>query len=361
MTPGTDSELAASVVSDGLGLNTVNLRGYLNPLIDGGLDGELTARLITGGRSNPTYELSDGSRSWVLRRPPHGLVLPTAHDMGREYRILTALRDTGVPVPATVGLSYDEEIIGAPFYVMQKLDGVTFRTHEQTAALTPAERRGFSDSMIHTLAALHNVDVAKVGLADWGKPDGFLERQLRRWHRQWDGAHTYERAEVDELLDRLTRSLPVTRFPGIVHGDYKVDNLMVDKFDAGKILGVLDWEMSTLGDTLADLGVMISFWDEPGDFFNPISAGTTAHEGFPTRDEAVQEYAQIRGIEIADIDWYIVFADFKIAVILEGIHTRYVQGHTVGDDFEGIGDMVGPLLNRALERASASSHHALRT
>jgi len=361
VTPGTDSELAASVVSDGLGLNTVNLRGYLNPLVEGGLDGELTARLITGGRSNPTYELSDGHRSWVLRRPPHGLVLPTAHDMGREYRILTALRDTAVPVPATVGLSYDKEIIGAPFYVMEKLDGVTLRTHEQTAALTHAERRGFSDAMIHTLAALHDVDVAKVGLTDWGKPDGFLERQLRRWRRQWGGAHTDERAEVDELLNRLTRSLPVTRFPGIVHGDYKVDNLMVDRVDASRILGVLDWEMSTLGDTLADLGVMISFWDQPGDFFNPISAGTTAHEGFPTRDEAVQEYAQIRGIEIADIDWYIVFADFKIAVILEGIHTRYVQGHTVGADFEGIGDMVGPLLNRALERASASSHHALRT
>lgn len=361
MTLSTDSDTTASVVSAGARLNSVNLRSYLDPLVDGGLGGELTGRLIAGGRSNPTYELSDGSRSWVLRRPPHGLVLPTAHDMGREYRILTALRDTAVPVPATVGLSYDKDIIGAPFYVMEKLDGVTFRTREQTAELTHAERRRFSDTMIHTLAALHDVDVAAVGLTDWGKPDGFLERQLRRWRRQWEGAHTDERAEVDELLNRLTRSLPVTQFPGIVHGDYKVDNLMVDKLDAGKILGVLDWEMSTLGDTLADLGVMISFWDEPGDFFNPISAGTTAHEGFPTRDEAVQKYAQIRGIEIADIDWYIVFADFKIAVILEGIHTRHVQGHTVGADFEGIGDMVGPLLNRALERASASSHHALRT
>ena len=360
MTPSTDSETAAAVVSGGAPLDTVNLRSYLDPLVEGGLGGELNARLITGGRSNPTYELSDGSRSWILRRPPHGLVLPTAHDMGREYRILNALRDTAVPVPATIGLSYDKEIIGAPFYVMEKLDGLTLRTHEQMAELTPVERRKFSDTMIHTLAALHDVDVASVGLSDWGKPDGFLERQLRRWRRQWEGAHTDERAEVDELLNRLTRSLPVTRFPGIVHGDYKVDNLMVDNFDAGEILGVLDWEMSTLGDTLADLGVMISFWDEPGDFFNPISAGTTAHEGFPTRDEAVQKYAQIRGIDIADIDWYIVFADFKIAVILEGIHTRHVQGHTVGDDFEGIGDMVGPLLNRALVRASASPHPGLR-
>jgi aminoglycoside phosphotransferase (APT) family kinase protein len=287
-------------------------------------------------------------------------VLPTAHDMGREHRVLHALRDTPVPVPRVVGLCEDKNVIGASFYVMDKLDGITLRTQEDTARLTPEQRGRFADAMVDTLVALHEVDPASVGLGDWGRPTGYLERQLNRWRRQWEASATAPRAEVEELLGRLARALPESHNAGIVHGDFKVDNMMVDRQDPTRIIGVLDWEMSTLGDTLTDLGILCSFWDQEGEFYNPITAGATALPGFPTRQAIVLKYADKRGIEVTDIDWYMVFADFKIAVILEGIHARHVQGLTVGEGFEGIGDMVGPLLDRALAIASASSVRELR-
>jgi aminoglycoside phosphotransferase (APT) family kinase protein len=320
----------------------------------------LQTRLIAGGRSNPTYELTDGSRSWILRRPPVGHVLPTAHDMSREYRALTALYGTDVPVPRTVGLCEDLDVLGAPFYVMDRIDGVTLRTPEDTGRLTEAQRRDLAEAAVDTLVALHEVDPADVGLADWGRPDGYLERQLKRWQRQWESSATAPRPEVDELHARLIASMPETRFTGIVHGDFKIDNLMVARDDPTVILGLLDWEMSTLGDTLTDLGILCSFWDHEGEFFNPITAGATAMAGFPTRDEIVDAYASARNVDVTDLDWYLVFADFKIAVILEGIHARHLQGHTAGADFDGVGDMVGPLLNRALQRATRSPSPALR-
>lgn len=322
--------------------------------------GQLHSRLIAGGRSNPTYELTDGDRYWILRRPPVGHVLPTAHDMGREYRALTALYGTAVPVPRTVGNCVDTALIGAPFYVMDRIDGITLRTPEDTARLTATQRTSLAQSAVDTLVALHEVDPAEVGLADWGRPDGYLERQLKRWQRQWESSATSARPEVDELHVRLRAALPDTRFPGIVHGDFKIDNLMVDRNDPTVILGLLDWEMSTLGDTLTDLGVLCSFWDHEGEFFNPITAGATAMPGFPSRDEIVEAYVAARGVDVLDLDWYLVFADFKIAVILEGIHARHLQGHTTGADFEGVGAMVGPLLDRALQRASRATSPALR-
>lgn len=335
-------------------LDPVRVREWLSG-VETGAVGELTATLIAGGRSNPTYTLTDGSRNWILRRPPQGHVLPTAHDMGREYRALSSLKDTAVPVPRTVGLCEDPSVIGASFYVMDKLDGITLRTQNDTAQLTEAQRSGLADSMMTTLAELHSIDPAEVGLQDWGRPDGFLARQLSRWQRQWDASATSERPEVAELHRRLSAALPARSYPGIVHGDFKIDNMMVDRADPTRILGVLDWEMSTLGDTVTDLGILCSFWDHEGEFFNPITAGATALPGFPTRDELVQRYVSARGIDVPDIDWYLVFADFKIAVILEGIHARHAQGHTEGEDFAGVGEMVGPLLGRALERASSSS------
>jgi aminoglycoside phosphotransferase (APT) family kinase protein len=250
-------------------------------------------------------------------------------------------------------------LIGAPFYVMDKLDGVTLRTAQDTGSLTPAQRAALSRSAVKTLAELHKIDAGEVGLSDWGRPNGYLERQLLRWNRQWESSATKPRDEVNELSRRLSAALPVSRYTGIVHGDFKIDNLMVSRDDPTVILGVLDWEMSTLGDTLADLGILCSFWDHQGEFHNPITAGATALPGFPTRDEVVDIYLAARGIAVADIEWYLVFADFKIAVILEGIHARHLQGHTEGQDFAGVGDMVDPLLKRALERASGSAVAAL--
>lgn len=313
--------------------------------------GPVTANLIAGGRSNPTYEVTDGDRSWVLRRPPTGHVLATAHDMGREVRVLTALRDSAVPVPTVVGFCEDDSVIGAPFYVMERLDGITLRTAEDTARLDESQRAAVADALVDTLVALHGIGPGDVGLADWGRPDGFLERQLRRWRAQWHASATRERPQVDRLLDRLADTMPGAGLPGIVHGDFKIDNVMVAREDPTRIIGLLDWEMSTLGDTLTDLGILVSFWDEAGEPLNPITAGATALPGFPTREGVIARYAERRGIDTDDLAWYVVFADVKVAVILEGIHARHAQGHTAGSDFEGLDAAVDQLLQRAVDLA----------
>lgn len=318
--------------------------------------GELTMRLITGGRSNPTYVISAGDRSWILRRPPYGFVLPTAHNMGREFRVLSALAGSKVPVPAVIGLCEDTTVIGAPFYVMERINGTTLRTARETEQITVDERRVLSESVVDTLVTLHEVSIDAVGLSDWGRPRHYLDRQLARWRRQWDSSRTSVRPEVDDLLARLGNTMPVSTEFGIVHGDYKIDNVMVDPAAKSRILAILDWEMSTLGDTLADIGILASFWDDPGEPPNPITAGATALPGFLRRHEVIELYAARRNVDLAAIEWYLVFADLKIAVILEGIHSRYLQGHAVGAEFETVGEMVGTLLDRAVRRS-----HLLRT
>lgn len=338
-----------SDVAKGGSVDLSRLRTWFEGRV-GGLDGDLTVQRVAGGRSNPTYGLADRSRSWILRRPPHGLVLPTAHDMAREHRVLRALRDTAVPVPEVLGLCEDLDVLGAPFFVMEKLDGLTLRTRRDTEALTVGERTALAGAVVDTLAALHDVDAVSVGLGDFGRPDGYLARQLRRWEKQWDASSTRPRAEVGTVLDRLGRSVPGSGRAAIIHGDYKLDNLMVDRHAPERIVGVLDWEMSTLGDPLTDLAWLCAFWDQEGEPANPLSAGATALEGFPAREALVERYAATRGVDPPAIDWYLGFADLKLAVILEGIHARHREGHTSGEDFDGVGDMVAPLLQRALER-----------
>ena len=333
---------------------------HLQATLPGGIAGPLSATLVGGGRSNPTYRLTDGENVWVLRRPPYGHVLPSAHDMKREYTVIDALAGSAVPVPAAVHLCEDTHILGAPFYLMELVDGRSVGTVSQAEALTPGQRHRLGLDLADTLADLHEIDPASVGLSEFGRPDGYLERQLKRWERQWVSSKTSERSEVAALLGKLSRAMPRTRFPGIVHGDVKLDNVLVAHEDPASIVAVLDWEMATLGDTLADVGIMLSFWDVPGSPFNPVTKGLATLDGFPTRAELVDRYAARRGIELTEIDWYTVFADLKIAVILEGIHARHLQGDTVGEGFEDIADMVGPLLQRALELAETSSLHELR-
>ena len=322
--------------------------------------GPLEVSLISGGRSNPTFTVTDGSSRWILRRQPFGQVLETAHDMSREYRVMSALWGTAIPVPRTIVLVEDPSVIGSPFYVMDDLGGVTLRDNEQTGRLVAEDQHRLGNEMMRILADLHEVDPAAVGLADFGRPDGFLERQVRRWRKQWAGAHTLERPHLDLLLDRLAASVPERTFPGIIHGDFKLDNLMVARDDPGHVLGVLDWEMSTLGDTMADLGLCWTLWDEPGRPFNPVSAGTTAHAGFPTRDQAMEVYARHRSMDLPVLDWYIVLAYVKVAVIVEQIHTRHVNGLTVGAGFDDAGAMTDPLLDSAMEIASATRVPGLR-
>lgn len=332
----------------------VDLDALAQHLVSDGLDlaGPLQVSLLAGGRSNPTYGLTDGRSSWVLRRPPYGEFVASAHDVLRESRILRALASSAVPVPTVVASCDDATVLGADFYIMERLEGRTFRTREDTAVLTTDESAKLADAIVDTLTTLHEVDPAAAGLADLGRPVGYLERQLSRWTRQWDAVRTRDGDEVEELARRLTASMPPSPHLGIVHGDYKIDNLMVALDDPGTVVGLLDWEMATLGDTLADLGQLVSFWDEMGSVFNPITAGATAHEGFPTGREVIEAYATRRGIEPAGIEWYVVFADFKLAVILEQIHARHLAGTTVGEGFDDVGAMVEPILLRALERCA---------
>ncbi|CAM3171080.1 phosphotransferase family protein [Nocardioides dubius] len=343
-TAGSADQLALPALQDYLHA-TLQEQGHA------GLAGDLDASLIAGGRSNPTYLLSDGTHDWVLRRPPYGQVWANAHDVGREARVVSALRDTPVPVPNVVAHCTDEDVLGAPFYVMDRIPGRTFRTHQDTAELSVEQRAALAEAMVETLVHLHEIDPAAVGLENLGRPDGYLKRQLDRWARQWDVVKTAPNDGVSDLLRLLYDGLPETRHTGIVHGDYKIDNVMVDPDAPGRILGVLDWEMATVGDTIADLGFLVSFWDEPGQPWNPISAGATAHEGFSTASHVVERYAERRGIDVEGIEWYLAFSDFKLAVILEQIHHRHLKGETTGEGFDDIGAMVAPLLSRALLRA----------
>ncbi|TNY36906.1 phosphotransferase family protein [Thermomonospora catenispora] len=317
-----------------------------------------SVRLIAGGRSNLTYGIAlAGGRRIVLRRPPLGHVLPTAHDMAREYRVLRALSDgSGVPVPTPLAFCEDEEVIGARFYLMDHVDGRVLRTVEDAADVTPEQARELSERLAEVLAAIHTVDVEAVGLGDFGRPAGYMARQLKRWGQQWQRSQeaiaatgaSRDLPEYDRLVKRLGERLPEDGRSGLVHGDYRLDNALAVLEPRPAIAAVVDWEMSTLGDPLSDLGLTLTYWaqaDDPDRL--PVGATVTASPGFMTRREFAERYAEITGFDLSQIDFYVAFACFKLAVILEGIHARFLQGATVGEGFDAIGDAVPPLLERA--------------
>ncbi|MET7285695.1 phosphotransferase family protein [Streptomyces sp. NPDC005573] len=333
------------------GLDLDRLRALLDRERPGLVHGPLTGRLIEGGRSNLTYALSDGTSKWVVRRPPLGHVLATAHDMKREHRVISALHPTEVPVPRPVLLCEDEEVLGAPFYVMEYVEGTPYRTADQLAALGGERTRDAVLSLVDTLVALHAVDPAEVGLADFGRPEGFLDRQLRRWGKQLDASRNRELAGIDELHSALGRALPVSPAPTIVHGDYRLDNVLIGGPDGpegrDEIKAVLDWEMSTLGDPLTDLGLLVMYSMPLGTADSPVST-TAEAPGHPSPAELVERYAARSGRDVSEISWYTAFAWFKLAVILEGIHYRYTQGQTVGGGFDRIGDLVPVFIHHGL-------------
>ncbi|WP_329069836.1 phosphotransferase family protein [Streptomyces sp. NBC_01429] len=327
------------------GLDPERLRGHLDRALPGLVGGALDARLIEGGRSNLTYTVTDGTGRWVVRRPPLGHVLATAHDMRREYRVIAALHPTAVPVPEALLLCEDESVLGAPFYVMEYVAGTPYRTAEQLAPLGPARTRAAVLALVDTLVELHAVEPGAVGLADFGRPDGFLDRQLRRWGKQLDGSRSRELPGIDELHGALGRSLPRSPAPTVVHGDFRLDNVLIGEDD--RIKAVLDWEMSTLGDPLTDLGLLVMYsapLDLPG---SPIST-TAGAAGHPSAAELIERYAAGSGRDTSAIDWYTAFAWFKLAVILEGIHYRYTLGQTVGPGFDRIGDLVPVFIRHGL-------------
>jgi aminoglycoside phosphotransferase (APT) family kinase protein len=328
------------------GLDLDRLRGYLDRERPGIVRGPLEASVISGGRSNLTYVVGDGPSEWVLRRPPLGHVLATAHDMAREFRVVTALAGV-VPVPRTVVLCEDESVLGAPFYVMERVEGMVYRSAAQTSALSGEEKRTLAWSLVDVLADLHAVDPAAVGLADFGRPQGFLERQVRRWSRQLDQSRSRQVDGIHRLRDTLASSVPSSPGATLVHGDYRLDNVIVTA--DRRIAAVLDWEMATLGDPLTDVGLFLLYWDGLGTMRNPVLGGVGAAAGFPAGRELVERYVRRRGVDLGPLDWYLAFACFKLAVIAEGIHFRFSRGQTVGTGFEEFGDLVEPLVRRGLD------------
>ncbi|MFH8765972.1 phosphotransferase family protein [Streptomyces althioticus] len=327
------------------GLDLDRLRELLERERPGLLGGPLSGRLIEGGRSNLTYTVTDGAGTWVVRRPPLGHVLATAHDMKREHRVISALHPTRVPVPRPVLLCEDEEVLGAPFYVMEYVEGTPYRTAEQLAPLGPGRTRAAVLNLVDTLVDLHAVDPAEVGLDDFGHPEGFLDRQLRRWGKQLDASRNRELAGIDELHAALGRELPVSPAPTVVHGDYRLDNALIS--DDESVRAVLDWEMSTLGDPLTDLGLLVMYSSPLGMPDSPVST-TAEAPGHPTPAELIERYAARSGRDVSSVSWYTAFAWFKLAVILEGIHYRYTLGQTVGAGFDRIGDLVPVFIEHGL-------------
>ena len=309
-----------------------------------------TATLIAGGRSNLTYLVDDGRRRIVVRRPPLGHVLATAHDMSREYRIIRALAGTAVPVPVTLGLCPDPEVTGAPFYAMTFVEGLVVRADvAESEGLTGADRHQLAASMMTVLADLHEVDVDVVGLADFGRPAGFIARQLSRWSKQLDASRSREIVGIDRLREDLGTRIPAADPgpPRIVHGDYRLDNLIVAPRaadDALSVRAVLDWEMATLGDPLADLGLLLAYWDVLSGMDSAVVQNVGSAQGFPSGETLAGWYQDRRDVDLTDLPWYVAFGLFKLAVILEGIHYRHQLGQTVGADFADIGAGVPNLV-----------------
>jgi len=303
----------------------------------------LRAELIQGGKSNLTYRLTDGSHDWVLRRPPLGHILATAHDMAREYRVMSALAPTPVPVPAMVTLCEDPGVIGVPFYVMEYVEGSILRRTKDTDKLTDRQRTVLAHRLIDTLADLHEIDPAGVGLGGFGHPDGFLERQVRRWTQQLARSRSRDIPGFDDLAATLARRVPASQRASVVHGDYRLDNVLVGPDQ--QIMAVLDWEMATLGDPLCDLGLLPVYAAPVPGVAGIVSDGMGPHNGFPSIESLIGQYGERSGLDVSHLSWYTALGYYKLAVICEGIHYRYGTGQTVGAGFDQIGNIVGPLVS----------------
>ncbi|MGZ5370193.1 phosphotransferase family protein [Aeromicrobium sp.] len=333
-------------MSDPRGLDLGALRVWMDAQVPGLAAGDLSAELITGGKSNLTYSVTDGVHDYVVRRPPLGHVLDTAHDMSREYTVMAALAPTDVPVPKMYALCQDIDVIGSPFYVMEKVAGTPYSRAADLEALGESRTRAITERMVDTLAALHAVDYAAVGLSEFGRPEGYLGRQLRRWNKQLDSSRSRDLPGMDELIEGLDATLPTESGATIVHGDFRLDNLLVD--DSDQVTAVLDWEMSTLGDPLTDVALLLAYQrmsETGGASKTNVVTDAPRAPGYLTPEEIVERYSRAAGRDVSHLGFHLGLAFFKLAVILEGIHYRHAQGHTVGAGFDGIGDMIAPLID----------------
>jgi aminoglycoside phosphotransferase (APT) family kinase protein len=285
----------------------------------------LSFERISGGRSNLTYAVSDSAGGrWALRRPPLGKRLASAHDMSREHRIIAALRETEVPVAPAMGLCEDESVNGDPFYVMEFVEGPVLRAREDAGAFDEPERRAIGERVVDTLVAIHDVDPDSVGLGDLGRKHDYVARQLRRWHGQWEKSRTRELPVVDDVHTRLAGRIPPQGTATIVHGDYRLDNMILTP--GGEVAAVVDWELCTLGDPLADVGLLLVYWSEPGDDLIPLFDPATTAPGFPPRDEMKSRYAELSGRDLSEIDFFVALGYWKLAIILEGVYARFAAG-----------------------------------
>lgn len=307
------------------------------------LEAPLTFEPITGGLSNLTFGVTESSgRRWVLRRPPLGHVLATAHDMAREARILRALATTDVPVPVVLDTCDDDTVNGAPFYVMEFVEGLVAGNADIASSLPIEARVAASRNVIDVLGTIHEVDVDAVGFGDLGRRESYVERQLSRWQRQWEATADAEVPEITELHRRLTSAVPTQHGATIVHGDYRIENCILRP--DGSIAAVLDWELCTLGDPLADLGFTLVYWGESTDTLPIAPNATTTLEGFASRSEIIEYYARRTGRDVDAIGYYVALGYWKLACILQGVLVRYRSG-AMGDTARGDGRLDGQVAS----------------
>ncbi|HEX2097384.1 MAG TPA: phosphotransferase family protein [Solirubrobacterales bacterium] len=304
---------------------------------------------IAGGHSNLTYRVTDvAGRRWALRRPPLGKRLGSAHDMAREHKVVSALGPTEVPVAPVVGLCEDESVNEAPFYVMEFVEGPVLRGLAEAEAFPDeAHRRAIGERVADTLVAIHSIDPDAVGLGDLGRKEDYVARQLHRWHGQWEKSKTRELPAIDAVHERLSRRIPRQGPATIVHGDYRLDNMILTP--GGEVAAVVDWELCTLGDPLADVGLLMVYWPEAGDEGVALGQPATMAPGFPSREDVAARYAERSGRDLSDLDFFVALGYWKLAIILEGVYARYAAGQ-YGKVDEGI-EAFARLVERLAEAA----------
>jgi aminoglycoside phosphotransferase (APT) family kinase protein len=340
----TEAETSSTLIDDAL--NLIALRAYLDQRRPGFVHGELRATLLAGGHSNLTFSVGDGGHRWVLRRPPLGEHAPAAHDMFREYRVMRALRETPIPVPEMLHYCDDRAVIGAPFFLSEYVPGIVYRDVSDTAVLGAGRARAISRELIDVLARLHTIDPQAVGLADLGRPAGFLDRQVRRWTENAARVIGSYRG-APELVELLRARMPQTAVHSIVHGDYRLDNVLVSADD--RVAAVLDWEMATLGDPLTDLGLLWCYWAGlPRNEADTMRKGISPELGFPDIRELAAHYSAATGWDVSALPWYVAFGYFKLAALRGQIHQRYLNGQTPGEGFETVGQLIAPLIDESL-------------
>jgi aminoglycoside phosphotransferase (APT) family kinase protein len=341
----------ATGVRSGEGLDLDRLGPYLEAHLDG-VQGPIEIRQFPRGHSNLTYLLRAGDRELVLRRPPFGSKVKTAHDMGREFRILSRLSAVYPAAPRPLHLCEDESVLGAPFYVMQRIEGLILRKDlPRGLTMSPEQIRALHLGLVDTQAELHGLDLAAAGLADLGKPEGYVERQVTGWTKRYEGSKTDDLPVVERVASWLASHLPASQGAALIHNDFKLDNVVLSPDDPTKIIGVLDWEMATLGDPLMDLGTSLAYWVNTADdeVRQAVRWGPTTVPGSLTRAEIVERYAARTGRDLGQIAFYYAFGLFKNAVVLQQIYYRYRQGLTKDERFAQLGIPINILMNMADE------------